>query len=449
MTTTLALALSGFAMIIAFMALIMSKRLTAVAALILAPLAATILLGQAGEVGGQVVAGVAQVAPTVVMLVFAILYFGLMIDAGLFDPAVERIVRWVGSDPLKVTLGHMALTTIVALDGDGTTTILVCASAMLPIYRRLGMNPLLFALLGTLSGALMNLTPWAGPSARVGAALKVSPVELFLPLLPAILAGLVASFGVAWWQGLRERRRLGVQAPDLAVGGGTTGEALDAFQRDPATRRPRLVWLNALLTLSLMTAVILHAAPPEVLFMAAFALALVINYPRQADQHARLMAHAGSVLSVAVMALAAGAFTGVLVGSGMVDAMAQTVLVAIPSGAGPHLALITAVLSLPLSFFLSNDAYYFGVVPIIAQTAEAYGISPAEIGRASLLGQPVHALSPLVSTLYLKAAILDVEISGLQRFILGWAVVICLVTIVVAGLTGAFPLVRLDGGPTA
>lgn len=431
------LALSGFAMVAAFMGLIMSKRLSAVGALLLVPIAAALLLGQAADVGGHVMTGVVQVAPTVVLLIFAVLYFGVMIDAGLFDPLVKRIVAWVGSDPLRVTLGQTALTTVVALDGDGTTTVLVLASAILPIYRRLGMNPLIFALLGTLSGAMMNLTPWAGPSARVAAALKVSPTELFVPLLPAIAAGLATTFALAWWYGRRERARLRghAAAEPQEVG------ALAALHGDEATARPRLFVFNLVLTAALMAGVILHVTSPQALFMAAFALALVVNYPELKEQRRRLVSHADGVLEVAVLALAAGVFTGVLSGSGMVGAMAGSVLSVLPPALGPYLAVITAGLSMPLSFFLSNDAYYFGVLPVIAKAGAAYGFSAGEIGRAALMGQPVHALSPLVATLYLKAGLIGMEAADLQRFIMRWAILVCLMSILAALATGAFALV--------
>ena len=440
MSAEAVLALSGFAMVAAFMGLIMSKRLSAVGALLLVPIAAALLLGQAAEVGDHVMTGIAQVAPTVVLLIFAVLYFGVMIDAGLFDPLVKRIVAWVGSDPLRVTLGQTALTTVVALDGDGTTTVLVLASAILPIYRRLGMNPLIFALLGTLSGSLMNLTPWAGPSARVAAALKVSPTELFIPILPAIAAGLATTFALAWWYGRKERARLAGAAPIMEApeaGGG----ALATVSRDEAAARAQLLVFNLLLTIALMVGVVFHLTSPQALFMAAFALALVVNYPGLKEQRRRLVSHADGVMEVAVLALAAGAFTGVLSGSGMVGAMAGSVLAVLPPTLGPHLAVITAGLSMPLSFFLSNDAYYFGVLPVIAKAAEAYGFTAAEIGRASLLGQPVHALSPLVATLYLKAGLIGVEAADLQRFIMRWAILVCLISIAAAVATGAFALV--------
>jgi len=434
------LALTGFAMVVSFMTLIMTKRVSAVAGLVIVPLAFAIALGFGGQTGGFVLQGIQQVAPTAIMLMFAILYFGLMIDAGLFDPLVRRIVGWVGSDPLRVTLGHAALASIVALDGDGTTTLLVTASALLPIYRRLGMNVLIFAVIGGLCTTLMNLSPWGGPAARVAAALKVDPATLFVPLLPAIGVGLAGTFAVAWWFGGGERRRLGaVGGPAAPEAEALIDDALGAFQRDPAAARPRLFPVNLVLTLALMTAVVLRLAPLPVLFMAGFALALLINYPRLEDQRARVLAHAANVLNVAMMVLAAGAFTGVLEGTGMLKAMADGLVDVLPAGLGPYMAPITALLSLPGTFFLSNDAFYFGVVPVLAETAQAYGVAPEAIGRASLLGQPVHGLSPLVAAVYLKCAILGIELADLQRFAWKWMVAVSLLVIAAALATLAIP----------
>jgi CitMHS family citrate-Mg2+:H+ or citrate-Ca2+:H+ symporter len=436
------LGLAGFAMVAGFMTLIMTKRLSAVVGLVLVPLAFAIAMGFGGETGGYVAKGLQQVAPTAIMLMFAILFFGVMIDAGLFDPLVRRIVDWAGSDPVRVTLGHAALASIVALDGDGTTTLLVCASAMLPIYRRLRMNILVFAVIGGLCTTLMNLSPWGGPSARVAAALRVDPASLFAPLLPVIGLGLAATFLLAWWFGVGERRRLAGAAPDVdAVAERGVDEALSILHRDQAAARPRLFPFNLVLTLAVMVAVVLRLAPLPMLFMGGFAVALLVNYPRLEDQRARVMAHAGNVLNVAVMVLAAGVFTGVLEGTGMIDAMAGGLVAILPPGLGPYLGPITALLSLPGTFFLSNDAFYFGVLPVLAETAGQYGVPPEAIGRAALLGQPVHGLSPLVAAVYLKCAVLGIELADLQRFAWKWAVGVSCLLVFGAVLLGVVPLV--------
>ncbi|MDO2305894.1 SLC13 family permease, partial [Escherichia coli] len=86
--------------------------------------------------GPMMLDGIRTLAPTGVMLMLAILYFAIMIDSGLFDPAVRKILRLVKGDPLKVSLGTAALAMIVSLDGDGSTTYMICVADVLPLYSR-------------------------------------------------------------------------------------------------------------------------------------------------------------------------------------------------------------------------------------------------------------------------------------------------------------------------
>ena len=434
-------AILGFAMVGVFMLLVMSRRMTAVPALVFVPLVFSFLAGTGLQTGTMMMEGVTQVATTAVMLIFAILYFGIMIDAGLFQPLVNRIIAWVGNDPARATVGHATLASAVGLDGDGTTTALVGVSSMLPVYRRLGIDVMIFAVIGGMSFIIMNMSPWGGPAARVAASLHVDPSALFIPMLPVAATGLLFVFLLALWFGRRERARLGKGNASEA----TKDQNLDdrriaeIFQADPDALRPRLIWFNLALTLGLMTMVIIRFAPLPVLFMGGLSAALVVNYPKLADQRARLTAHAGNALSVGVMVLAAGAFTGVMAGTGMIDAMAKSILAVLPPAVGPYLGGITALLSIPMNFFLSSDAFYFGVVPVLAETASHYGISAEEIGRASLLGQPMHSLSPLVAAVYLKCALLGIELGDLQRFAWKYALCLSLVLIGAALLFGVIP----------
>lgn len=164
------LTLLAFAMVATFMFLIMTKRLSALIALILVPIAFALIGGFAAGLGPMMLDGIRTLAPTGVMLMFAILYFAIMIDSGLFDPAVRKILRLVKGDPLKVSLGTAALAMIVSLDGDGSTTYMICVAAVLPLYSRLGMSPLVMACLIMLSSGVLNMTPWGGPTARAAGA---------------------------------------------------------------------------------------------------------------------------------------------------------------------------------------------------------------------------------------------------------------------------------------
>jgi citrate-Mg2+:H+ or citrate-Ca2+:H+ symporter, CitMHS family len=195
------------------------------------------------------------------------------------------------------------------------------------------------------------------------------------------------------------------------------------------------------LTALLLIALVVGILPLPVLFMIAFAIAVTINYPSLTEQKERLQAHAGNILAVVGLIFAAGIFTGILAGTKMVDAMANSVVHLIPAALGPYLAVVTALLSVPFTFFISNDAFYFGVLPILAKAGAAYGITAAEMGRASVIGQPVHLLSPLVPSTYLLVGLVEVDFDDHQRFTLKWAMLTSLVILAVALLTRVIPLV--------
>lgn len=426
------LAVTGFGMVAVFMTLIMTRRLSAVVALILVPVLVAAFCGFGPAMGPMIVKGLVKLAPTAAVLLFAVFYFGVMIDAGLFRPLVDRVLAMVGGDPRKVALGTAAVAAMVSLDGDGATTAMVTITAFLPIYRQLGMNPLILAVLLGSSNAIINMVPWGGPLARLAAVLQVDPNAIFLPLIPVMAVGLLGVAALAWRLGDVERRRLGLQ--DLAP---------DVWRVDPAqaaVARPKLWWLNLGLTIAVLLAAILRLAPLPVVFMVGFAIALTLNYPRLDDQRARLAAHAPAVMGIVVLVFAAATFTGVLEGTGMVGEMGKAFLAVLPPSWGPHLAVVTAFASGPMTFFLSNDAFFFGIVPIIAEMGQAYGIAPEAIARASLLGQTVHVLSPLVAAVYLVAGLLEVDVGAMQRFGLKWAVALMTLMILAAVAFGAVPL---------
>lgn len=433
------LALLGYLMVVAFMALIMTKRLAPILALILVPIAFGLMAGFRVELGPMMLDGIRQLAPTGVMLVFAIMFFGVMIDAGLFVPVVRLVLRFAKGDPLRVAIATAALALLVSLDGDGSTTYMITCAAMLPLYRRLGMQPLVLTCILMMSGHVMNILPWGGPTARAASALKLAPNDLFVPMLPAQAVTALYVFGVAAVLGFRERRRIGVKA--LSGLGPSREEAFEESEVPVSAHHRRMLPVNVSLTSALMVALVMELLPLAVLFMVAFALALLVNYPSPDEQRERVVAHAGNALPVAAMIFAAGIFTGILSGTGMVDAMAKSVAALVPAALAPYFAIVVAALSIPFTFFVSNDAFYFGILPILASAAGLAGFDAGEIGRASLIGQQVHLLSPLVPSTYLLVGLAKVELGDHQRYTLPWAFGAALVMLLAALATGVVPFV--------
>jgi len=428
------LALLGFCSITLFTVLVMTKRLSAVAALILVPTVFGLIGGFGGQLGDMMISGLLETAPTAVLLVFALLYFLVMFESGLFEPFVRRILAVVGDDPVKIVVGTAVLIMIVGFDGDGATAVLITASSMYPIYRRLGINPLIMAMLLGVICPVLNWMPWGGPAARMAVSLQVDIRDIVVPMLPTLGITLASTLVFAYVLGRSERRRLQTVAAAAAAG----DEDAPGGPHAPRTViTPRNFWFNLVLTIALMVSMGLGFFPLPALIMAAFALAVTVNFPHLTEQQDRLKPHGNTVVMLFTLILAAGAFTGILSESGMVEAMADGIISVVPHSWGGAFAYVTAVLSMPLLIILSTDGFYIAVVPILAETANAFGVPSEVVARAALVGMPMHSLSPLIAPIYLVATLLRTDIGSLQRFAFPWSIAVSLVAIVGATLTGA------------
>ena len=430
------LALFGFGTIAVFLILIIMKRLSVITALVLVPIVFGLLAGVGvKDLAEMMLAGIKQVAPTGILLVFAVLYFAIMLDAGLFDPIVAFIMKQVKGDPLKVVVGTAILTMIVHLDGDGTATFMIVVSAFLPIYKELRMNRLVLAGIVAMGVGPLHLVPWSGTSARAIASLNSSATEIFNPNVPAILGGIVWVLFVAYVLGKSERNRLGITQLHYDHHASLTEE-------QKLFRRPRLIWINGVMTISLIITLMKGWVPAPVLFVIGSSLALLINYPNLKDQQKVVRTHGTNIFLVSSMIFAAGIFSGILTGSKMIDAMAAAFVALIPQGQANLLPLLTAITSMPASLIFTPDAYYFGVVPVLSEAAQHYHINPLEIGRAALLGQMTvgFPLSPLTASTFLLIGLCEVDLGDHQRFIFKWAMGTTLVMTLIALLTGSIHL---------
>lgn len=453
------LAMWGILIVIIFLVLIMTKRTTPFTALVLSPVVIAVFAGFASKIGDYSLTGVKGVATTAIMLLFAILYFGLMLTAGLFDPLVHWILRAVKGDPLKVLVGTAALAAVVSVDGDGSTTTMIVCSAMIPVYQRLNMKMMDLAVLIIMANSIMNLLPWGGPTARIIAALKVDEGELLRKLLPGMLLALIWVLCVAYIRGLAERKRLGIvelspqeinalsPATSIIHAGQDDDEVADAQSHESdALKRPHLIWANLVLTLIMMVVLIfggigpIPKLPSAIIFEIGFAIALLINYRKLSESRDIIEIHGANAMHVIVMVLAAGVFMGILNESGMSEAIGSSLADVVPESLSGRWGLVTAFASIPGTFMLSNDAFYLGVLPILAETGAGYGFTPMQIAVASTTGQAFHLLSPLVGFIYLLLHLTGVDMGAWQRTAAKWSIGTFLIFLLAAVTFGGVPI---------
>jgi CitMHS family citrate-Mg2+:H+ or citrate-Ca2+:H+ symporter len=427
----------GFAMVITFLYLIMTKRVAPFVGLTLIPIIFGIIGGFSGTLGTLMMEGVQKVAPTAVLLLFAILYFGIMLDTGLFDPLTTKIIQIAKGDPLKIIVGTAILSGVIGFDGDGSTTMMICVTALLPLYKKLGINPVILASIIILQIGITTLVPWGGPIGRVASVLNLDPTALYLKILPGMILSLLYVVVIAYFIGLKERARIN-KTEQITITNAKIEEASiesasisDISNNILTIKRPKYIWINFLLTAVIMIAIIFEWVPSAILFIVGTAISILINYPVITEQRERIAAHAPNALAVASMVFAAGIFSGIFTGTLMSEAMAKSVVSIIPTELGAFIAIITAIASVPGLFLLGPDGFYFGILPVLAETAAAYGIDPLAIGTASLFGTPFGIMGPLVASIYLLIQITGITLGDLHKFTSKWAIgIVAIYTIV-------------------
>jgi CitMHS family citrate-Mg2+:H+ or citrate-Ca2+:H+ symporter len=301
----------------------------------------------------------------------------------------------------------------------------------------------------------VNFLPWTGPMIRASAALKLPIPEIFAPLAAVQVVGLVFIFAASYWLGLREERRLGIArgsaagAPASSAPGAATSTVPGPAHRplsdaERALRRPGRFWANIVLTVVVLGTMVFMAekVPPALMFMLGTALALVINYPNVDAQRHRIDAHAKAAILMASILLAAGVFTGIMQGTGMLKAMAQTAVTSVPPEMGRHIPFGLGLISMPLSMLFDPDSFYFGVLPVVAEIAHHLGVPPVQVAQAALLGQMTTGfpVSPLTPATFLVCGLTGIDLADHQKFTFPFLFAASVVMTFACVLLGVFPL---------
>lgn len=423
-------------MLATFLAVILSKRVSVLCALILVPIIFAVIAGFGGDIGEIVSDGIAKVAPTAALIFFGILFFGVMLDAGIFDPLIRLLLRVMKADPLRIVVCTAILTLLVAVDGDGSSTYIIIVSALIGVYRRFGLRLEVLATVAVMSAGTATLLPWGGPVIKAATALGTDLTALYTPLIIPQIAGVATVIFFSVLIGRSERRRLGGKvAPEIFA------EANDGLDTgDQSLKRPKLLWVNIALTLLVIIPLIAGFIPPVFLFIVGAALALVINYPNLGVQANLLSRHAPNMIPVTSLIFAAGVFTGVLSQTGMAEDLALAMTSLVPSDAGQFVPLATALLAFPLTFIIQQDTFYFAVLPVLSSAAAQFDIAPDAIARAAVVAQPLHAFSPTVAALFVLLGMMKMDYGVIFRYGAKYGLGVSLVILITSLLTGAVPL---------
>ncbi|MBK1787358.1 CitMHS family transporter [Prauserella cavernicola] len=438
----------GFILVGTIVALLLFRAVSPIAAFATLPVIAALALGFSfDDLSTMASDGISGVAQTAFLFIFAILFFGLMRDRGLFDPLVRAALKRTADRPVRVTVATVFVAAVAHLDGLGAATFLLTIPAFLPIYKRMGMSPLNLVMLVGLAAGVINIVPWAGTTVRAAAAIGVDAIELWRPLIPIQLFGLAVVFGIAVVVGLREKAKIRRAATDSVpvpagaapVHGSTTDHEPAEIERPGALSvRSWRYWANVVLTLATITALITQLLPFHLCFAVALGIGLVLNYRRAADQDHSIATHAKDALAMGALIVTVGMFLGVMNGTGMLEQMGDVLVSAVPTQAGSVLHVIVGALGVPLGMIFGPDPYYFGILPLIQELVGSHGVGADSVARAMLIGENTgFAVSPVVPTVYLALGLANLELGRHIRHSFLWFWGLSLAMLAASVATGA------------
>jgi len=424
----------GILIIVVLLVLILGRITSALTALILVPIAGSILAGYGVETANFALTGIKNIAPITAMFIFAILFFGVLKDAKMFKPIIDFILKKVGKNPTKIVIGTALLAMLVHLDGSGAVTFLVTIPAMLPLYEELNIDKRVLAAVAALGAGTMNLVPWGGPVLRAASALDLEVTTLYKSLLIPQFIGIISVLAIAFYFGRKEAKRLHYISPIFKS---------KALKMNKLTALEfRYFVFNVILTLVVITILVQAKFPPALIFMFGTIVALLVNFPKISDQKDRLDAHAKSALLMASLLFAAGVFTGILKESGMINELADGIISITPNQFGSQLPLVLGILSMPLSLFFDPDSFYFGILPVLSEVGTALNNSPSQIAHAALMGQMTTGfpLSPLTSSTFLLIGLCGIDLAQHQKFTFKYAYLVTLIMTLTSIILGYLPL---------
>ncbi|MDM8101386.1 MULTISPECIES: CitMHS family transporter [Oceanobacillus] len=449
------LTIVGLLIIFSIVGLLISNKISPIVGMTIIPIIGAFIAGfNFEELSGFLAAGSDQVMGVVIMFIFAIIYFGIMQDSGLFNPFIRFMILMTKGNVIIVAMATAVIGMIAQLDGAGASTFLLCIPALLPLYKELHMSRYLLLLLVALSASVINMIPWGGPAARSATVIDMDLIDFYLPLIPIQAIGAVLILVLAAFLGIREKKKI---SKKVAAGEITLSENVNILaiadnftkrqneEMAQAKEQPRnLAWRNAanlVLTVLVLGAMMASLLAPQYAFMIGVAIALPLNYKGVDNQMNRVKAHAPNALMMAAVILAAGVFLGVLNESGMLEQIALAGIAIMPAFVVPIVHIIVGIFGVPLDLLTSTDAYYFALMPIVDQIASSQGIDSVSTAYAMMIGNIIGTfVSPFSPALWLGIGLASANMGKHIKYSFFWLWGFSIVLLVIAVLIGVVTL---------
>ena len=428
-------AIVGFVMMILITTLLLKKKVSTLFAFTIIPIVGAFLVGASvKDVCDYVNVGLDKTRDLMFIIFFSLPYFSVMSEAGLFDTIVEFLLKKTKLSVTVICVITVLISLITEIDGSVTSTYLVTIPMLLPLYKKLKIDPKVLLLLCSATMCALFVTPWNGRTLR--AATLLTGIDnpqnyIFTELFPLMLFYIAACIVLAVILA-RSQMKKGAGLVD-------DGVAVEISMGKSELRRPKLFWFNLLLTVGIIVGLSVIPCPDYFVFALGLIIALTVNYPDLKLQGELLKKYSKEMYSTACAVFLSGVVVGVLSESGMMDAMVNFLIQIIPGALGPWVYLIIAVFSAPLMLIFTNDIWQYALVPIVAGVSAKYGIAN-EIVVLTLLMNMGAMVSPVAQPqIYLACDLADgTELADYVKFSFGPLWILTIIWIVAGYAIGIF-----------
>lgn len=432
------LVLIGVFGILLFIYLLGSNKTLMIAAFIVPIVLIPVLCGiSLKDMSSYITSGISNTAVLGIMAAFAILFFTLMNQLGVFDVIVGTITRRMKANVYSVFAAAFFVAIASHLDGQAPSTILVTIPALYPVFKKMKIRPVMLAYILSIAVGIWNFLPWGAVNLTNSVVMNLDVLSIWKLLCPSVLIMSVIALIVLFFAAKKEEKRIAEGKNDDVVYSGLFAQK----EEELGERAKKLLPFNVILTVCTIAVLFLNLVNTAVVFMVSYTIAVLVNFKTQKEGMKHFGENASTALMIALAMILGGIFGNVLNSCGVLEAMISALVAVFPEAWSPWLLPIFGVLSFPLGCLLALTAYHFGVLPVIHGVAANYGYSALQSVAALAPGYSMsYMVCPMMPSTYLLLGVLNIDLKEHCRYCLPRLFFLSLVFLIVNILLGTVPI---------
>lgn len=301
-----------------------------------------------------------------IMCLFAMIYFTMLSETGMFNTITRQLIKLTRG---KVNVYMvMILTSLIAGIGMMTATVVtsytIVFPAMMPLYKKMKFDRAAAMIIAQTAIAGMCFLPWGIAVVNSSVFANVDAMELSRRLIPVAIC-FIPAIVLQWvYFGIQHKRR---GLPMVVEWSDEEG----SDEEENPLRRPKLFWINLLIFLAAIAALVTAAVPSYLVFIIASFLTIMIDYREPKDYQKMLNKAAGRFGGTLITLIRISVFLGSFNETGMVNALVAAGIVDLEtafSGFGNKIVVLIAPIP--------------GIVVLTVYSIFAWKLMPKEEGSA-------------------------------------------------------------------